>query len=149
MEYEFKVYQMQVEEHNFWVAESKSLKGCIGQGETAEAAIQELSANEKLWLSAAKEYGIPIPEKVIRTERPYNGKISLRVSPAVHEDAIDTANDLGISLNQFINDAIITYIGQVRPTTASKKSSMSENVLHISAVSKNKSKIVPVKPEEM
>ena len=61
MKYKFKLYPMQVENHQFWVAESKSLKGCVSQGETAEEAIQELAQNEKEWLIAAKEYGIPIP----------------------------------------------------------------------------------------
>ena len=36
MKYEFEVYQMQVEDHLFWVARSKILKGCLGQGDTAE-----------------------------------------------------------------------------------------------------------------
>lgn len=38
MKYEFEVYQMQVEDHLFWVARSKILKGCLGQGDTAEDA---------------------------------------------------------------------------------------------------------------
>ena len=32
MKYEFEVYQMKVEDHLFWVAKSKILKGCVGQG---------------------------------------------------------------------------------------------------------------------
>lgn len=32
MKYEFEVYQMQVEDHLFWVARSKILKGCLGAG---------------------------------------------------------------------------------------------------------------------
>ena len=31
MKYEFEVYQMKVEDHLFWVAKSKILKGCVGQ----------------------------------------------------------------------------------------------------------------------
>lgn len=41
------VYQMKVEEHLFWVSESESLKGCVGQGESSEAAIQEPEKNER------------------------------------------------------------------------------------------------------
>lgn len=55
MLYEFKVYQMKVENHIFWVAESLSLKGCVGQGETSEDAIKELGENEKEWLDTAKD----------------------------------------------------------------------------------------------
>ena len=61
MLYPFQVYQSRVEEHVFWVAKSASLKGCVGQGETAEEAISELEANEQEWLVTAKDVGIPIP----------------------------------------------------------------------------------------
>jgi predicted RNase H-like HicB family nuclease len=62
MMYEFSVYQMKVEDHPFLVAKSKALNGCVGQGETAESAIQELEINEQEWISAAQKYGIAIPE---------------------------------------------------------------------------------------
>lgn len=109
MNYEFSVYQMNVEGHLFWVAESKALKGCIGQGETAKEAIQELSVNETEWLETAEQFGTPIPLKMIRKEKQYSGKVSLRFSPFVHEEAADNAKELGISLNQYINDAIVNY----------------------------------------
>ncbi len=56
---------MTVEGHAFWVAESKALKGCVGQGETSQEAIEELEQNEKEWLSAAAEVGIPIPAPIV------------------------------------------------------------------------------------
>ena len=40
MRYPFTVYKTKVEEHIFWIAESPSLKGCVGQGETADDAIK-------------------------------------------------------------------------------------------------------------
>lgn len=109
MNYEFSVYQMEVEGHIFWAAESKALTGCVGQGESAEEAINELSDNESDWLKTAKELGIPIPPKTARKEKQYSGKVALRFSPFVHEEAHDNAKELGISLNQYINDAIVTY----------------------------------------
>lgn len=45
----------------FYIAMSKSLRGCVGQGATTEEAIAELEENEKVWLDTAIEYGIPIP----------------------------------------------------------------------------------------
>ena len=36
MRYGFNVYQMKVEDHVFWIAESKDLKGCVGQGDTID-----------------------------------------------------------------------------------------------------------------
>ena len=88
MKYEFEVYQMEVEDHLFWVAKSKRLKGCVGQGETTAEAISELEGNEIEWLETAKQCGIPIPDIFVRTDAPqYSGKISLRFSPFVHEQA--------------------------------------------------------------
>lgn len=131
MEYEFKMYPMQVEDHHFWVAESKCLKGCVGQGDTAEEALNELSANEQEWIATARECGIPIPEKTTKSPIVCSGKISLRVSPVVHEDAMETAKELDISLNQFINDAIISYISNVksRLLKTSPKAIKSNNII--------------------
>lgn len=109
MKYEFKVYRMQVEQHLFWVAESKVLKGCVGQGDTSDEAIQELSANENEWLITAKEYGIPIPPETAQTENHFSGKMSLRMSRFVHEEAAKNAQEQGVSLNQYVNDAIVNY----------------------------------------
>lgn len=113
MLYEFSVYQMKVEEHLFWVAESKTLNGCVGQGETSDEAIQELEENEREWLDTAKEFNIPVPPLSCRKEKAYSGKLALRMSPYVHEKAAETAQNLGISLNQFVNDAIIEYTATV------------------------------------
>lgn len=83
MKYEFEVYQMKVEDHLFWVAKSKILEGCVGQGETTVEAVNELEGNEFEWLETAKQCGIPIPDMHVRTDSPqYSGKISLRFSPS-------------------------------------------------------------------
>lgn len=110
MLYEFVSYQMQVEEHFFWIAESKALKGCVGQGDTLLEAIKELEGNELEWISAAKESGIPVPPQTVHSENTHSGKISLRVSPFVHQQASYLAKAQEISLNQFLNDAVVNYI---------------------------------------
>ena len=111
MKYEFEVYQMKVEDHLFWVAKSKSLKGCVGQGETSEEAIRELELNESEWLDTAVEYGIAIPPVLIHSDSSFSGKVSLRFSSFTHEEASKNAKILGVSLNQYINDAIVYYNG--------------------------------------
>lgn len=109
MKYEASIYQMNVEGHSFWIAESKSLKGCIGQGETSEDAIKELEENEIEWIETAKDFGIPIPPISYRKEIAYSGKFSLRMSPILHEQASEISARLGISLNQYISDALGFY----------------------------------------
>lgn len=107
MKYGCNVYKTEVEGHVFWVAESKDLKGCVGQGETAEEALSELETNEEEWLDAAKECGIPIPDPSVETMLEYSGKFMTRVSPKVHKEAVENAKKEGLSLNQYVNNAII------------------------------------------
>ena len=61
MKYDYRVYKMKVENHEFWIAESKELIGCVAQGETKEEAIAELELNEIEWLKTAKKFDIETP----------------------------------------------------------------------------------------
>jgi len=107
MKYPYNAYMMCVQGHSFWVAESKSLKGCAGQGNTADEAVAELELNEEEWLKTAKEYGLTIPAVQYETEESYSGNFTVRVSPSVHQAASEEAKKQGISLNQYVNDAIV------------------------------------------
>ena len=107
MKYPFNVYQTKVEDHVFWIAEIPALNGCVGQGETADEALKELELNEEAWLETAKEYGIEIPEIPCEQINPYSGKFTVRVAPYVHRAAAELAKKQGISLNQYVNDAIV------------------------------------------
>lgn len=109
MLYEACIYQMCVENHTFWVAESKCLKGCVGQGESSTEAIKELEENEKEWLETAQKFGISIPPISSKSPFSHNGKVSLRLSPDIHTEAASNAAELGISLNQYINNAVVAY----------------------------------------
>lgn len=63
MIYNYTVEKMRNERSGseFFVAMSKSLRGCVGQGATSTEAIAELEENERVWLETAKEFGVPIP----------------------------------------------------------------------------------------
>ena len=69
MKYPFDVYKMKVGEHEFWAAESKTLDGCVAQGESSQEAIAELEISEEAWLEAAEKYGIPIPPVPVKRPR--------------------------------------------------------------------------------
>lgn len=135
MKYEFRVYQMQVDDHLFWVAKSNILKGCVGQGETSDEAISELETNENEWLITAKEFGIPIPPGTVQTEQQFSGKTSLRMSRFVHEEAVKNAQSQGISLNQYINDAIVNYNALYRTATQN-------NSINITAFSETSATVI-------
>ncbi len=106
--YPFKVYQTEHEGHVFWIAKSICLKGCVGQGDRQEDAIKELTENEKAWLETAEEAGIPIPEIPVERYEEYRGKMTLRLAPYVHMQAAQMAQQEGISLNQYINNAVVS-----------------------------------------
>jgi len=45
-------------------------------------------------------------EKGIEPERPYNGNVVLRMTSDLHQQAVEKAASLGISLNEFIKRAV-------------------------------------------
>ncbi len=108
MKYPYNVFQTKVEEHVFWVAECPTLKGCVGQGETPNDAVAELESNVNEWIAIATESGIDIPEVPIASMSDYSGKFTVRVAPYVHKQAAEIAKKQGVSLNQYVNDAIVT-----------------------------------------
>lgn len=114
MRYPFSVSFTKEGLDSYWVAKSACLKGCIGVGDTTEAAIAELEENETAWLETAAKVGLEIPEVPVEEESTYSGKLSLRISKSVHERAALEAKKEGISLNQFINDAIVSYTSQAQ-----------------------------------
>ena len=107
------MYQARDKHHVFWVAESLVLNGCSAQGETEAEAYAQLEESELAWLETADELGWERPENPIRELKVYSGKVALRLSPVVHKEAAQIASDLGISLNQYIGDAIVTYNNRV------------------------------------
>ena len=108
IKYPFKVYQTEAEGHVFWIAKSSCLKGCVGQGDLQADAIAELEENEQAWLETAKEMDIPIPEVSVEHFEEYSGKMTLRIAPFVHMQAAQFAQREGISLNQYINNAVVS-----------------------------------------
>ena len=117
MLYPFQVYQSKVEEHVFWVAKSASLKGCVGQGETAEEAISELEENEQEWIATAKEVGIAIPPVPVEATQEYSGKLTVRIAPGVHREAAQIAKAEKVSLTQYISDAIVNWNAHNAPAS--------------------------------
>lgn len=107
MKYPFSVVRTKCDGHVFWVAKSTALKGCVGQGDTLDDAVNELASNEEVWLETAKDFGIDIPAIPIETVQEHSGKLTLRISPTEHEKAVRYAQKEGISLNQYINDAVV------------------------------------------
>ena len=109
MKYSYTMAQMEHDGEIIWAAQSKELKNCYGVGDTQQEALEELAENEQAWLEMAEENGYPIPNPSIEKMSAYSGKLTLRLSPREHELAARQAHRQGISLNQYISDAIVAY----------------------------------------
>ncbi len=53
-------------------------------------------------------------EEGVNPEKPYSGKFVLRVSPTLHREVATTAKALNLSINKFVEKALIDEIQSVR-----------------------------------
>lgn len=95
-----------------WFARVRELPGCMSQGETADDAVVNIQEAMHLWLEVSLEQGDAIPEP--RSEEAYSGKFVIRVPRSLHRDLAETADQEGVSLNQYINAALAQSVGTMR-----------------------------------
>lgn len=50
-------------EDGFWVAECPSLPGCVSQGETKQAAIENIREAIEAYVEALQQDNLPVPEE--------------------------------------------------------------------------------------
>lgn len=91
-------------------------------GETVEEALELLEEVKDTVFAHLQEQGIAIPAPPPFEEaRQYQGKIVLRVSPAMHEELVHRAEQEGCSLNQFIQNVLARYLGGLQAMEAAWK----------------------------
>lgn len=87
-----------------FIAEVLELPGCVSQGETPEEAIRNLEEAMTGYIGASLDHGKPIPPPVGLKE--FSGHFPLRLSSELHREAAMRAMYEGVSLNQWIGQAI-------------------------------------------
>lgn len=85
------------------------LPGCMTEGRDERTALRNLRAATELWLETELERGAAIPEPL--PDRSYSGKFTVRTSPLVHRMAAQTAERLGVSLNELASEALALVAG--------------------------------------
>ena len=75
-------------------------------------SVKELETEFK---NSVEDYLEWCKEDGISPEKPYSGKLNLRLTPQMHQEAALKANKMGISLNRFIENAVENEIK--KPTT--------------------------------
>lgn len=110
MDYEIKMYTIETTNGTEYVAEIPELKGCIGSGNSYEEALNEVLENKVIYLETLKEIGkeIPLPKQ---KKSKYSGKLSLRISPRLHQKISEVSDEYNISINQFISETLAEAIG--------------------------------------
>lgn len=93
-----------------FTATIQEFPGCVAFGETVEQAYSNLEDTARAWISAATETRHPIVEP--RNYEECSGKIALRMPRRLHVMAAEQAELEGASLNQVLNVAVATYLGQ-------------------------------------
>lgn len=93
-----------------YTATIHELPGCIAEGDTAEEALAQLESVAQSWMESAMANGYPISPPVDYDGA--SGKVALRISRRLHQLAAERADLEGVSLNQFIGNALASYIGQ-------------------------------------
>jgi antitoxin HicB len=102
--------EMRQEPEGGWFVRVKELRGCMSDGDTPEEAATMIQEAMELWLEVALEDGVPIPEP--RPESDYSGKFVVRVPRSLHRELVETAEQEGVSLNQYINVTLAQSIGR-------------------------------------
>lgn len=102
--------ELQYDPEDAWFVRVKELPGCMSQGDSPEEAIEMIQEAMQLWLEVALEDGDPVPEP--RQLEDYSGKFVVRLPRSLHRDLVDTAEEEGVSLNQYINVALGRSVGQ-------------------------------------
>lgn len=93
-----------------YTATIHELPGCIAEGDTAEEALDQLESVALSWLESAHASGFPVTPPV--DYEGASGKVALRISRRLHQLAAERADLEGVSLNQFIGNALASYLGQ-------------------------------------
>jgi len=102
-EYKIKLYPMKYEDNEtVWAAEIPELPGCIGAGGTPQEALVALEDAKMSWIDIAVSDGKSIPEPMKDYDIEYSGKFTLRLPVTFHKDLSETAEEEGISLNQYL-----------------------------------------------
>lgn len=83
--------------------------GCFSQGETIGEAMDNLMNAAESWIEATQEQGLPVPEPFVTQD--FGGKVALRLPKSLHKQAVRFAEMDGVSLNQFLVDAIAEKVG--------------------------------------
>jgi antitoxin HicB len=87
-----------------WTASVEELPGCTSRGRTSDEALNGLEAAMQSWIATALKEGRDVPEP--KTATSHSGRLLLRMPRTLHAELTRVSEREGVSLNQFITDAL-------------------------------------------
>jgi len=106
--YLVQISPLSAEDGGGWLATFPDLPGCMGDGETPEAAIADGYSAAKAWLHVAEECGDSIPEPGTGGE---SGRFVARMPKSLHTRLVARAAQEGVSMNTLVVSIIAEGIG--------------------------------------
>jgi antitoxin HicB len=91
-----------------WTAIVEELPGCTAHGRTADEALNGLQSALTAWIEVALEHGREIPQP--KSAGSHSGRLLLRMPRTLHAELTRVADREGVSLNQFITDALASAV---------------------------------------
>ena len=99
------------QEEGGFSAEILEFAGCFAEGETADEAYSNLEEAARGWVEAVISKGETVPVPITNYEA--SGKFALRLPRGLYARAAKVAAKEGVSLNQFVVDAVAERTGEV------------------------------------
>jgi len=100
-----------------WTATVDALPGCNARGETPDQALHRVAVAAAAWVKAAEREGKDVPEP--KSLQSHSGRLLLRMPQTLHAALSRAAEREGVSLNQFISDALSGALGWRAPARKS------------------------------
>lgn len=107
-----------------YVASIQEFPGCVAEGDTPDAAIQNLDKAAASWVQVALSNGYEIRDPV--SFHGYSGKIALRIPRGLHKQVAELAELEESSINQLLVSAIAQYLGSKRTFKEMSETMLSE-----------------------
>lgn len=111
-EYRVILYQVQNDDASKdWVAKYVELPDIIGVGATQQEALEEANIHKDMYIQYLEDQNKPLPKT--NNYADVSGRITLRMSKSLHQKLIDISEIENVSLNNIINEALISYTTKI------------------------------------
>ena len=106
MQYNYPIFVSKIDDE--YEALIEDLPGCVGYGETEEAALKDLETNKRIWFLITFKNGVrpPTPKEAREVL-----KVLVRLPRELHMKAARTAGRMGMSFNTFVIESLRQAIG--------------------------------------